>query len=148
MYFFLYSDVKWKFSLAHIYAIHPRNLILERIFRFVSLWHLLLKKKYSDHALEYQNFFYTKRNSYLKRFCNLKSNGWTHLTGKECTYDIWFQQLQRDNINVIKRCSGWLVQFPLFSAKYIILPHFVRNSNVPKLFIYYRHIPWENPSSS
>ena len=94
-------------------------------------------KIYSDHALEYKKLFFTKskKKKEKKRFCNLKCNVWGHLTGRECTYDIWFQQLQRDNINVIKRCSGWLMQFLLFSAKYIILAHIVRKLYIPMLFI-------------
>ena len=125
MYFFLYSDVTRKFSLAYIYFIHPRNLILGRIFGFVNLWHLLLPKYILIMPLNIKNFFLQKvrKKKKKKRFCNLKCNVWGHLTGRECTYDIWFQQLQRDNINVIKRCSGWLMQYLLFSAKYIILAH-------------------------
>ena len=137
MYFFLYSDATRKFSLAYIYSIHPRNLILERIFGFVNLWHLLLPKYILIMPLNIKNFFLQKvrKKTKKKRFCNLKCNVWGHLTGRECTYDIWFQQLQRDNINVIKRCSGWLMQFLLFSAKYIILAHIVRKLYIPMLFI-------------
>ena len=136
VFLFVFWRHKKIFVGVYLFYTSKKPYIGENIWVCKSLT-FITAKIYSDHALEYKNFFFakSKKKKKKKRFCNLKCNVWGHLTGRECTYDIWFQQLQRDNINVIKRCSGWLMQFLLFSAKYIILAHIVRKLYIPMLFI-------------